>query len=677
MLRTVASGLLCTLACLGGVAAAEEPFQVDTTSRLSYPLRAQSDHFEIAVSFDPSRYSLTAVTMQPGSNGPGGQPLLPNDDARMALTNDGVPGHAVLDITPRATSFRFPGEYRIALLLSGRTLDAASKPVTSNVTLSIARPEPQIDFDRMDGRSTTLYRSFPWSPAAGSIQFPLQTSTASSSANLSVVPLGIEWIKTRELVADAAVSVAPVNLSVQPGRPQNLVVKFESLKYAGDFATTLAVDSDNLTKRHVVQISIHVKDLPWLPLAVILLGVAGGAAVTYMSGARRNVLRTRYFLAQLRLRLQKLAAAIVTPSSAARYQEIAARIDAIERDSRVTQVAGAELTAVTAAVAEFETMLAATQAGVISTLAALDADIAALNAALADDVPDIVERTRPVSDKVAAVRAMDRGGQFEYAAQQALAAEKLFEVVSRNARSAAVEDLSLKISAHLPAGADKNLTSKVSDLRRLVTTASLQDFMSALGDLHTDLQHLGFAPALRSPLAQGETAAPSLPDYAVQVRTAERSCVTGQRIDMDIVVANGRPTPDRIVWNFGNGVLDVVDGAVFASAVYDWPGPYTVSAQLYSNADPRFHETATASISISAGSAAQQVASALTALVRNEALVMCTAMLLAAVTGLLQLYADKSFGSPEDYLIALLWGFGVEKSVRGFNAVYASLGKVG
>ena len=665
--------LLCGLLCIGQFARADEPFQVDTSTRLTYPLRSPADHFAIAVNFDATRYTLSSVTLQPGSNGPGGTPLLP-DDATVSLATEASLGHAMLDVKPRAAGFRFPGEYRIALNLVGRTLDSAAKTVTGNVTLSITRLEPQIDIQGMSGRSTTLYRTFPWSAAAGSVQYPFQSLTSSDAAELSVTPLGLEWIKTHELVSDAMLSVVPASFSLQPGRPQNLVVTFAALKFAGDFATTLAFDSDSFAKQHRLEILVHVKDLPWIPLLVILLGVGGGAAVTWMSGTRRNTLRTRYRLSELRLRLQKLAPAIVTPARADRYREVTAAIDELERSSHVDRVADSELVAVTSQVADLEKTLAATQAEVIDQLAALDAQVAALKTALLGDVPDIVERTRPVSAKVDAVRAMDRGGQYEYAAQQVVAAEKLYQAVSRDVRATVIEDLSLKISAYLSAGADKSLNAKINELRRLVTGAPLEDFMGALRDLYGDLQHVGFAPQIRAGLQRAGAPAPAAPDYSILVKTAERSRMTGQRIDMDIVVGNGKPVPDRIVWNFGNGTLDVAAGVLQASPVYDWPGPYTVSAQLYRDADASFQEAATASLSIQAGSAARQVAGAMGALVRNEILVVSVAMLLAAVTGLLQLYVDKSFGSADDYLVALLWGFGVEKSIRGFNAVYSSLG---
>jgi hypothetical protein len=96
--------------------------------------------------------------------------------------------------------------------------------------------------------------------------------------------------------------------------------------------------------------------------------------------------------------------------------------------------------------------------------------------------------------------------------------------------------------------------------------------------------------------------------------------------------------------------------------------------QIYDANDLSFHETAAVSLSIAARPAAKLVARAGFVLWRNEILVITIAAVLAAVGGVLELYANNSFGSVQDYLLALLWGFGIEKTVRGFNAVYAALG---
>ena len=60
----------------------------------------------------------------------------------------------------------------------------------------------------------------------------------------------------------------------------------------------------------------------------------------------------------------------------------------------------------------------------------------------------------------------------------------------------------------------------------------------------------------------------------------------------------------------------------------------------------------------------------------DVALVM-VAIILACFTGILTLYVNKPFGSLTDYLGALLWGFGVDSSVRGFTAVFKKIGTPG
>jgi hypothetical protein len=48
---------------------------------------------------------------------------------------------------------------------------------------------------------------------------------------------------------------------------------------------------------------------------------------------------------------------------------------------------------------------------------------------------------------------------------------------------------------------------------------------------------------------------------------------------------------------------------------------------------------------------------------------------LASATGLLALYyTGKPFGSGADYLVAALWGFGLDQSVKGYAATKTRLG---
>jgi hypothetical protein len=45
----------------------------------------------------------------------------------------------------------------------------------------------------------------------------------------------------------------------------------------------------------------------------------------------------------------------------------------------------------------------------------------------------------------------------------------------------------------------------------------------------------------------------------------------------------------------------------------------------------------------------------------------------ACLTGLAALWAGKPFGTPADYLLAFLRGFGIDGSIRGFSAVASRL----
>jgi hypothetical protein len=51
------------------------------------------------------------------------------------------------------------------------------------------------------------------------------------------------------------------------------------------------------------------------------------------------------------------------------------------------------------------------------------------------------------------------------------------------------------------------------------------------------------------------------------------------------------------------------------------------------------------------------------------------AVVLASLTGLLYLSLGKPFGTPQDYLLAFLWGFGIDNSVRGFSELFKIINK--
>ena len=58
---------------------------------------------------------------------------------------------------------------------------------------------------------------------------------------------------------------------------------------------------------------------------------------------------------------------------------------------------------------------------------------------------------------------------------------------------------------------------------------------------------------------------------------------------------------------------------------------------------------------------------------RASLLLSGLAVVVASLTGLLALWVNKPFGTPGDYILAMLWGFGIDSSIRGLSGVVAKM----
>ena len=70
----------------------------------------------------------------------------------------------------------------------------------------------------------------------------------------------------------------------------------------------------------------------------------------------------------------------------------------------------------------------------------------------------------------------------------------------------------------------------------------------------------------------------------------------------------------------------------------------------------------TASLSVLPGRSERKLAGLTRQIQAGDVLFTGIALLIACLTGLLYLYVGKTFGSLSDYLLAVLWGFGIDNS---------------
>jgi hypothetical protein len=129
---------------------------------------------------------------------------------------------------------------------------------------------------------------------------------------------------------------------------------------------------------------------------------------------------------------------------------------------------------------------------------------------------------------------------------------------------------------------------------------------------------------------------------------------------------------DSVYWNFGDGSpqSEVSKDQLQVTHVYNTSRVYPVEVQLMKGVKVVTDEPFVQLVEILPGKDEMTVKKIQKGIWIADLGVTVTALLLASLTGLIYLYyVNKVFGSPQDYIMAFLWGFGIDASVKGFASV--------
>jgi hypothetical protein len=123
---------------------------------------------------------------------------------------------------------------------------------------------------------------------------------------------------------------------------------------------------------------------------------------------------------------------------------------------------------------------------------------------------------------------------------------------------------------------------------------------------------------------------------------------------------------DELRWSFGD-IPGAETGGKQISHLYRDAGGYTVTVVLLR--DSLQGRQWSTGLDILPGKNDRALAQVKRQLVQADAFVSLVALLLAALSGVAYWYIGKTFGSLAEYIGAILWGFGMDSSVRGFSDV--------
>jgi hypothetical protein len=120
-------------------------------------------------------------------------------------------------------------------------------------------------------------------------------------------------------------------------------------------------------------------------------------------------------------------------------------------------------------------------------------------------------------------------------------------------------------------------------------------------------------------------------------------------------------------WSFGDGGPATAGGKQAAHRFAE-AGKYWVKVLVLRGGALAFELAL--DVAVLPGRARRSLNAAALELLAIDGVVSLVALVVASLTGLLYLYADKPFGTLGDYAAAFLWGFGIDNGIRGIAAVF-------
>jgi len=550
----------------------------------------------------------------------------------------------------------------------------------------------EFNFEDLKDRTIELYRSSPWGKASRTVPFYLfETSGTAEIKDLMVYGQEI-YVKDTRIVVPGQVTLAlprqdsPSGVTLRARDRIELDITFSGLERTGSFVTQLVVNSPSLGASRFLPVNLVVSDKWGFPLFVIFLGVLGGFLTHYLSERWRPRQDNNYRIARLRGLISSLRGAVRAPEKLERLQSLWDGLRSAEEKNYRGDFAEArvQLDQVEKDVEAFRKEEVKEKAKALAALSDLRAvgelyqrQLAGLTAEETKHLQAILNELREAeallwADQVdlANERLEDVRGLLEDFKKQRL--QKDLEVQKRQ-----LEELGAVPDEYQD---DKQqIEVRLGEVRHLLARGDLEEARKGLDEVEVALEGLRSKLAVR----RGKPFSPVVRRFMTGLREAEEvetrprieildlpeNRTTDTTLSFQIKDPKGMIQPgDRLRWDFGEGgALEEGGRSVFHR--FKEPGDYPVKALVLRGAQDELVMQLSQPVKILPGRTERSLEQIRRHLQLGDLVLSGIALVLASLTGLLYLYVDKTFGSLQDYLLAFLWGFGIDSSVRGFTDV--------
>ena len=589
-----------------------------------------------------------------------------------------------LKLTP--SLFNKPGEYRIILLFKSRTA-AAAKVTPGTVTPIIVHPAADINVEEVKNQTFDVSRPWPFSQASTrSFRFPLTETTGKAQLGvLSWSDQGI-FVKDTKTRVPGSVSVVPAqSASAQGGEPPAFNLTLEGLERAGSFETNLVVNSPNFAARKVIPVRINVADKIYFPAAVIFLGVFAGLIVNHVSTRWRPSQVNRLQLMRLREELGRWRERVRVAAKAERVGNLWVRLRNAEEANEIGDTAQVrtQLAAIETELDAFRKEEATAKAAAREALAQAQAQADAYEQQFGEQFePEEESALQDIRDRFADVERLIDQGQVDFAKEKQTVAGARFLSLRKRRLTSRFDELKARFDKLKPLTSvadQKPARDIIAEAEKLLgqnkldeASAKLDALSAALEELEMKLEGVEHEPGDGSESLSHKGLAPeAAPRLRTRIRITPEPAArtTDVNIEFDIddqeeLLRDG----DRIRWTFGEPGAQK-EGGTRSTYQYQEYGDYRVRAEVLREDAGGERLIFTEPLTVLPGAQTRQRWEILGQIKVADIVLSAIALLVALATALNTFYFGKPFGTLSDYLIVLLWGFGIEQGVRSIADV--------
>ena len=669
--------------CSNNYSMSQSSFLVDASLKFQYPVtNSKSDELSFWLFATEDEISETKLQVR-NISGPEGIQVsfdaIQIDDFPTTVDKDGIQTHLIL----QADFFKQPGDYEANLVIKGKTAggDGQKIDVEKTLKLAIHRLEAQINSDELNDRTILLERSCPWSKASGDVFFSIfEISGKTGVQNLVVEPTGIIE-KDSKVLVPGRIQVARQknahsnNNDIPPGGNLPLKLSISEMTETGAFYSDLAVSSPTLKERKKIRINLIVSDKVYFPLFVIFLGVLGGWYTHFVAKKFRPRQKNKYRLLKMKAEALKLKHVVIKTEKIARIEDILDNIEKAEEKNSFGDLGEAKLLLdeVEKGIDEMQKEAAVEKAEILKKLRTFKGEAKRFGARFANQTQAEKNNLQDIVRNFGTIENHCSMDEVDSARELLEKTEDLLQGLIKNKLNTLLEEQKTKLMSIQDENGEFN--SQISAISAWIAEGKTEEAYAALKQLQIDISQIVSRQTMRGARPLGDTSTEDLSreidvrqEAYIEISNSPDNRTTDSSIRFKLV------DPDSVFeenakfqWDLGDGNRIENNGAELTHH-YDRPGRYQVILDVLDDqgrTDRRIEEYFT----ILPGRKEKSQEEVRRSIQTSDILVSLISLVLACLAGLLFLYVGKNFGSLKDYILALLWGFGIDNSVRGFSDV--------